>query len=350
MDRSWTWKGDCMTILDLAQKTGIYPKWVAGTSGGVYHSPCPICGGKDRFYIQPYKQMSKCMGSYRCRQCGIYGDSIQFARQFLNLSYQEAAKEVNATIPEQSLPSLHKAYPQAIILKKPSDLWITKASEFIEHAHKKLLCKTDSLKYLETRGLPLQAVQRYKIGWSDKNEFFSRNDWGLDKQISTGGKQRLLWIPKGLVIPTFQSNCEIIRLKVRRADYKQDDQLPKYVAISGSMNGLNIIGSSKNKVMVVVESELDAYAIDYAAHDLVIAVAVGSNIKNPDNVTDQLARNSEHLLICYDNDEAGKKMLIKWQKLYRHAKACPTPIAKDIGEAIQNGLTVKEWILEKITK
>lgn len=337
-----------MTILELAQQTGLNPKWVAGTSGGVYHSPCPICGGTDRFYIQPYRQMSKCFGSYCCRQCGIYGDSIQFARQFLNLSFQEAAKEVNAIINEQSLLPLHKkfSHQRTTVLKKPSALWITKASEHVEQSHKNLLSKTDVLQYLSSRGLPLEAVQWYKIGWSDKNTFYSRSDWGLDDQFSSDGKPRLLWIPKGLVIPTAQSNGEILRLKIRRADYKQDDELPKYVAISGSMNGLSVIGSTKNKIMVVIESELDAYAIDYVAHDFTVIVAVGSNIKNPDNIADKLAQNAKQLLICHDNDEAGKKMLIKWKKLYPHAQAYPTPIGKDIGEAIENGLSIREWLLK----
>ena len=96
--------------------------------------------------------------------------------------------------------------------------------------------------------------------------------------------------------------------------------------------------------MVVVESELDAYAVDLAVHDLVCTIAVGSNIKNPDNVTDRLAKNIKLLLICHDNDLAGAKMLMKWKNLYPHAIGYPTPIGKDIGEAIQNGFNIREWL------
>jgi len=98
-------------------------------------------------------------------------------------------------------------------------------------------------------------------------------------------------------------------------------------------------------IMVVVESELDAYAIDYVAHDFVCAIAVGSNIKNPDNLTDRLAKNAKSLLICHDNDEAGQKMLIKWQRLYSHAIGYPTPLGKDIGEAVKQGFNIREWLL-----
>jgi DNA primase len=347
MDAPWTKKGVVMTILELAQQTGLNPKWVAGTAGGEYHSACPMCSGRDRFYIQPFRQMAKCMGSYCCRQCGIRGDAIQFAREFLNLSFQDAAKTVNAIMTD--LPSsvlFNRFRKQTTVLQKPPALWIEKSSAFVDQAHKNLLCKDDVLQYLVSRGLPLEAVQRYKIGWSDKNEFLSRSDWGLEEQISQEGKSRSLWIPKGIVIPTAQSNGEVIRLKVRRADYKQDDKLPKYVAISGSMNGLSLIGNTRNKIMIVVESELDAYAIDHATNDFAFVVAVGSNIKNPDNVTDKLAQKTVRLLICHDNDEAGKKMLIKWQKLYPHSQACPTPIGKDIGEAVKSGLNIRQWLQE----
>ena len=40
-----------MEILKLAFQDGLNPKKVAATNGGEYHSPCPECGGKDRFII-----------------------------------------------------------------------------------------------------------------------------------------------------------------------------------------------------------------------------------------------------------------------------------------------------------
>lgn len=73
---------ETMTILDMAMQRGIRPKWVAGTAGGEYHSECPECGGMDRFYIQPHKQMKNCKGYFCCRKCGTSGDAIQFARKF----------------------------------------------------------------------------------------------------------------------------------------------------------------------------------------------------------------------------------------------------------------------------
>lgn len=339
-----------MTILELADQAGIKPKWAASTAGGEYHSSCPACGGTDRFYIQPFRQMRNCLGFYSCRRCGAYGDAIQFARQFLNYSFQEAAQITNATLPETThSPSMLLKQNNPPILKAPSKEWITKATSFVDQANRALLHKQDMLQYLAERGLPLSAVERYKIGWSNQDIFFSREEWGLAGQCDDA-RVRSLWIPKGLVIPTIELNRNVIRLKVRRSNWHNNDKLPKYVAISGGMNGLSIIGNTKNSTMIVVEAELDAYAIDYAAHDFAFTIAVGSNIKNPDNVTNRLAQNAPHLLICHDNDEAGKRMLTKWQRLYPHAIAYSTPLGKDIGEAKQKGLNLRAWLYNAIAR
>ena len=206
------------------------------------------------------------------------------------------------------------------------------------------------LKYLHNRGLSLSAIEQYKIGWSNKNYYFPRPSWGLSEQSDPDGipVARFLWIPGGIVIPSLNSNGEVMRLKVRRWDWQEGDKLPKYVIISKSMNGLTLIGSSINKVMVVVESDLDAYAMVGAVEDFVTIVAVGGNTKNPDNVTDRLARQASRLLICHDNDDGGKKMLAKWQEMYSHAMPYPTPIGKDIGEAIQKDFNIREWLLRMI--
>ena len=123
------------------------------------------------------------------------------------------------------------------------------------------------------------------------------------------------------------------------------------MAVSGSSVGLSIIDvatAAKKKALVIVESELDAYAVDYFAGDMVAVVAVGSNTKNPDNYTNHIAKAAYALLICHDNDNAGQIMLKKWKQMYPHARAYPTPIGKDIGEAIIQGFDIRSWLLKEL--
>lgn len=334
-----------MTILELAHHAGLKPKWVASTGGGEYESNCPNCGGDDRFRLWPTAPAKNCQGRYWCRQCAKHGDSIQFARDFLGLSFEQALEKTHATIPQKplSIQWTYNNYKPAV-LKRPPNLWIKKAACLIEHAYQRLLRQRNILDYLQSRGLSREAIQNYKIGWTPADSFHEKDEWGLHE-----ASNKKLWIPKGIIIPTMEAHGDIIRLKVRRFDWKENDELPKYIAISGSMNGLSIMGNASSNIMIVVESELDAYAIHHVAGDFLKVIAVGSCLKNPDNVTDYLAKNTPVLIVCYDNDAAGQKMRDKWQRLYPHARGYSVPHGKDIGEFIEKGGDLKT-IIQKIIK
>ncbi len=330
-----------MVLIELVKRIGIVAKWVATTQGGEYHSSCPECGGKDRFVIQPNKQQKNCIGYYFCRQCDARGDSIQFCIEFLGYSFKEAAEYVGAKLLDQksAIFITKKNESPIMTLNKPSNGWMQQAWGIVQEAHEIMLSQEDILQVLNKRGLPIEAIKKYKIGGLTENKSLYGSDWGLKKDI---------WLPAGIVIPTIEQEDQVIRLKIRRRDWKINDELPKYVAISESMNGLNIIGNKKHPVMVVVESELDAYALHHSVGDFAVIVAVGGCTKKPDPVTDHLARNKTVLLICHDNDDAGNSMFDKWKQLYSHAQRYPTIIGKDIGEAIEQGLDLRAWIIEKL--
>lgn len=334
-----------MKLNELAKLAGLNPKWKATTQGGEYESPCPSCGGKDRFYIQPNKKLKNCEGYYCCRKCGISGDSIQFCRDFLNMEFKEAMTQANARISTRPLVSsiLNHKKPSFVPAKpkQPSDKWMLKAKTIVDAAHSSLLQQPRILEQLEQRGLPLDAVQTYRLGWISETTNVDAIDLDLEKKDK-------VWIPKGILIPVFINN-NVVSLKIRRSDWIEHDKYPKYVVISGGKDGRNIIGETNDRnIMIVVESELDALALHFVLHDIGFAVAIGGSTKKPDNITDYLAKNKKHLFICHDNDEAGKKMLKVWKELYPHAIAYPTSIGKDIGEAIQQGFDIRSWILTAI--
>jgi len=330
-----------MILLDLAQQAGLNPKWAAGTGGGEYHSPCPVCGGKDRFFMQPSRQMRNCRGSYRCRQCGIYGDTIKFAQMILKYPFKEAVEIVGASLPDNQYHSIFRKKIAFITRPMPPALWLKNASNLVEISHRHLLDQSPLLADLGLRGVSLEVIKKHKLGWIKESKFYARDSWGLDANEA----HSQLWMPKGLLIPSIENDSSVVRLKVRRCDIAAGDKLPRYVMISGSMGGMIILGSIHNKIAVVVESELDAYALRHLVAQTVSIICVGGSSKNPDRLTDELARKANTLLICRDNDVAGEKMFTKWRALYPHAKDAPTPVGKDIGEAIEQGLNIKEWLL-----
>ena len=116
------------------------------------------------------------------------------------------------------------------------------------------------------------------------------------------GRPKTVCYPKGIIISTREKSGVIVRQKIRRTDYKDGDKYAKYIAIHGSMNGLNIYGDTSLDHMVVVESEFDAMAIEYAFSCLIFTVAIGGCKKDPDNVVKYFAEHKKQVLIIPDND------------------------------------------------
>ena len=355
-----TYTSALSVLLDLAIEKGLSPVRVSNTEGGEYHSACPLCGGKDRFVIQPYKQGTRCIGRYFCRQCKPKGgDTLSFCIDIMGKTYQEAEQIVGVNTLKSHNKSFtssnffHKQIKKELApLNKPPDLWIEKASELIDLCHKNLLQHEASLKYLCNRGVTLEAVNKYKIGLCLQDQYPVRSSWGLEEE-----PLKELWVPVGIIIPTIEPSGVIVAIKVRCRNYKKDDKYPKYVAIPGSAKGLRFYGNKKLDVMIIVESEFDAIAIDASAGDIAFAIAVGGCTKNPDNVSDYYAKNKKHVLVFPDNDldNTGQKMSDKWQKDFDSIriengltplKPCLAPNGKDIGEYIQQGGDLRSFILQ----
>lgn len=327
---------------------GLIPIKVSNTHGGEYHSQCPECGGKDRFIIQPHFRGTRCEGRYKCRQCSKGGDTVSFCIDILKMPFQEAIERANAIVSPVKLFNNNMKpkkieYPE-IYLTPPPKIWVEKATAFTKWAHENLLKNVEMLKYLEQRGIPLDTVVLFKLGDNPETLNRKRTNWGLKVEDET---KDIFSLPRGIVIPFVEKSGNVTRLKIRRSVPVKDK---RYKVITGSMSGFKIIGDRKLPIMIVVESELDSYALHHAAGHLACIVAVGGNDKNLDSVTADCAREKRKILICHDNDEDNKglKMFEKWQKIYPHAKPCPTPIGKDIGEAFQQGLDIRKWILENV--
>jgi len=341
-----------MELIDLALQISLAPKRVASTHGGEYHSACPKCGGKDRFFMQPHRKMKNCLGYYCCRQCESSGDTIQFGMDFCGMTFPETIKYLGLSeLPNKSfLFKLSKVDRQIepvtfkpVQLVRPTQKWVERATSFVEEAHENILKHKVALRCLSDRGLPIEAVKRYKIGYNVKLRSDKFCHWGLD-----AADERFIWLPKGFVLVTTDENGNVLRIKIRRTGWIEGDRYPKFAIVPGGANGFGVVGDVKNKIMFVVEAELDGYAIHNVVGDIAFVVVVGGSVKSPDNFVNYLAETVSGLLVVHDNDDAGLKMLEKWQQIYSHAKACPTPYGKDIGEAIGKGLDLKSWLLGKI--
>jgi hypothetical protein len=343
-----------MDLIEIAKEIGILPIRIAQTNGGEFVSSCPKCGdgGKnnnsDRFHIWPDEKAKNCIGRYWCRQCEIHGDAIQFCRDFLGLSYAEACSKLKVEFQHYQrniVRDLTKFQRKFEAISKPNSLWQAKASVFTLWCHDMLWKHPESLELLKARGFSEEAIIRWQFGYSPHTFWRKRSDWGLDDKFNNNGYLAKLWLPKGIVIPTF-SDEGIIKLKIRRPDEPQSvgqNKFQKYVIVSSNVDAPSVYGDP-TKPILIMESEFDAMLTYDAVGSLYCVIALGGAQKKPDLQLHEHLKNNPKILLSLDFDESGMSANYFWKSLYPQLIIWPVPMGKSPGDAIKLGIDLKKWI------
>jgi hypothetical protein len=329
-----------MNLLQLANELNISPKRVASTNGGEYHSPCPSCGGKDRFIIWE-KQ-----GRYLCRQCTLKGDAIQFCRDFMGMDYRSACSKVGNE-PKISFKAHSHASPsfEPLHAEEPPIAWQNSAGTFVQQSTAQILQTPEAISELTMRGFAIDTVKLFSLGWNPINQFAPRPDWGLPIAYNEQGREKKIWLPKGLIIPTFIAG-KVAKLKVRRSDWNEQDELPKYIEVTGSMKCPSVYGLLDTKKILIVESEFDGMLIQQYAADLCACMAIGGASKKPDRISHDLLKHSDLTLFALDFDAAGKAAYRFWRSTYSNLRAWPISRGKSPGDALKIGVNLRQWVLD----
>lgn len=342
------------TILDLLKEDGLEPKWVASTNDDEYSSPCPGCGGEDRFQSWPNQGDG---GRWWCRVCKKNGDLIQYLREFRNLSFKESLLFLKKNQPAVDCEKIGTTSENKIIvLNERTDisspeLWKKKAKSLIEAAEKELwtLQNIRVRQWLHERGLKDKAIKQNRLGWNTEDFFCDRKKWGLTEQIKENGRPRKCWIPAGLVIPCFANN-KIVRVFIRRSN-PTDLNLPpiegpRYFLLKGSKGKTPLILGEQKKRAIVVESDLDAMLIEQEAGDLIQPISLGSAMNKPDGEAQTILNQAKIILVSLDRDEAGMKAAWTWWfERYPSAVRWPSAKGKDPGEDYRAGTNIRDWII-----
>lgn len=338
------------SILDLLEEDGIRLQRVANTNGGEYASPCPGCGGKDRFRSWPSQGKG---GRYWCRQCSKSGDLIQYLRDFRCMTFREACNFLGSD------PSIVRNAPNPCtpnnlwkpdVTTPPSKKWQSNALIFLKTAEKQLWeLENNAIRdWLKRRGLTKKTIKQSRLGWNPVNIYKNRQTWGLQGKMKEDGTPSRIWIPEGLVIPYYRDTC-IQKIQVRRSKLEDFDVPPeqggRYVLVSGSAGKVPMVLGNEKRCFVIVESDLDAILLHQEAGDLISSVSLGSASNKPDKENTDLLKQAETILVALDNDEAGKKSAWTWWKNYfPKAERWPVPKGKDPGEAYQKGVDLRRWL------
>ena len=327
-------------LLDLHKNYGFSPE---KQTANEYASPCPGCGGNDRFIVFAEKN------TFWCRQCGKRGDAIQYLREFRGMSFPDAARATgNDIFSARGKSGTHSASKRpATSCQAPSGpttpkkeqpaRWRETAGRFIAQTTKTLQNSPELLTWLRLeRGITQETAQRFQLGWIDHDCFRVKEEWGLPD-----GKR--LFIPSGLVIP-WQGK----RLRIRRdnpGEYNGKANKKYYNVTCSDMEPMTI-GTPHETTAIIVESELDAILLAQEIKREVFIVALGSCAVKPDDALLNVFLSCPAVLVVLDTDEAGAKASTWWLENVSSTYRTLTPKAfgKDITEAFLNGLDLNEWI------
>lgn len=252
--------------------------------------------------------------------------------------------------------------------KIPSEKWRLQATKLANDAHGQLLGHSRALTFLAGRGLPLEAVQRYRLGYLEGEDktgtclYRARKAFDLpDKMNRDGTKTRTsLWIPRCFTIPLWnpgwQQPDEVhrVRLRRRKGDLKTEkDQ--KYLLLEGSGQAPMVLlpegVSPALAPWVVVEAELDAMAVHFACGGKVGVIAVLTNRGKPDVVAHKWLSQAPVILVALDFDPPDRKGnrpgyqgSLWWKDTYAASRRWPSSIGKDPGEDFAKGVNLAEWV------
>lgn len=362
-------------------------KKVSPRSGGEYHSPCPKCGGTDRFITFPEQeggelcQKHGVTGTWACpRHCKTGGDAITFLMEFDGLTFSAACQQLGIGLDpaDSNKPRQYRALRRPELKKSPSftpasyaapsAAWSAQATKLALEAHDFLLNEPHILRYLARRGLPLAAVQAYRLGYIEGEDkktgtciFRQRSAFGLPlKTRGDGTASRALRIPRGITIPAWAEDGSCLRIRIRKRDRDLDPNNKKdskYILIPQPENPYSaplvlppLSVSPELSTWVIVEAELDAMALHHACGGRAGAVSVLTVAGKPDKKAHELLSKAVRILVAldFDSDKDGKNTSAEawqwWKNTYASARLWPVPVGKDPGEAFAAGADLHTWV------
>jgi DNA primase len=355
-----------ITVLDLAEEdTSLAKKSVNEKSG-----PCPECGGKDRFNVKWNGEswVFMCRGCWdseqylteRDRKRG-WGSEVQYLMHYRGMKYSQAlaflVDQGNMTLDEavQHLSKMEPDRARALLIRygatedgsmqetprrrpqRGSDqsVPITDPAKQ-ELYHRELLdaigrlrsnVGQDALNYLYNRGFPDDLIAEAHIGFSLK-----------------GGVPRL-------IIPSINGGRVVA---IYRRDLRPDvPHEERWRDAPGSLDNQLYLADClqrKDKVVVLVESALDALSVIVACgYDLVNVVATGGikKCRNP-LVLGKLAR-MPLILVAFDADKDGDEAAKWWLKRLANSSRL-RPILHDVNDMLVDQWDIQEWIEQGIAK
>jgi len=321
--------------LDIVEVISQYVKLTK--AGANYKALCPFHKEKTpSFYVSPSKQIFHCFG------CGAGGDVVKFVMMIENIEFREALK----ILAEKAGVKL-SFESQEIRSKKQKLIDIhTKATEFYHH---NLLNNQEALNYLLKRGLKLETIKEFKLGFA-LDEWRSLTNYLINigfspqeifeaglviskkefPQITSKDQQKNYKLEVSDIYDRFRSRIifpiedissnviaftgRIFELKKPLKTIKNVEEVGKYINSPNTLiydKSKTLFGLSKSKKYlsleektVLVEGPMD-FLMGWQSGLKNIIATCGTSLTNYH--LDILKKYNKNLVLAFDMDEAGMK-------------------------------------------
>lgn len=274
-----------------------------------WSSPCPFCGGNDRFVILPYESSNPKTGKEMpphafCRQCNAWVTAETLLQRKEGISWHEAHAIVEGTKSLDELtPGSHrysgktkKQLTPAEVEGAPWQEWQWAARGFARMCKAALWSENGekALQWLRDRGLSDEGIDSHDLGYCPQDHVV---DWG------TGEKIKLY---RGIVIP-YLGEDQLWKLEIRRSTNIKKD---RYRTIEGSSNALyGYTGLEFKGKAVMVEGVFDALCMEQALQEAgiegVAVVATGSTDGSKISRWKMKLALCDRVIVAFDNDADG---------------------------------------------
>jgi Zinc-binding domain of primase-helicase len=187
-------------IVEVARRHGVLEN--LSKSGVEWVEPCPVCGGQDRFSINPEKPSEHygSRGVFNCRQCGAGGDVIDFEKFLTGASFGEAVlaleeiEELEAIEREEADPAAAEA---KALRDRRRELFVAEKIDFIVGTLDPIISSPGASYLSDVRSIDIDlpavrdALERVGgLGWHPRLYFSAPNPdephHELHKQLLSG--------------------------------------------------------------------------------------------------------------------------------------------------------------------
>lgn len=326
---------------DIVRVIGSY---VNLTPKGNYHfGLCPFHNEKSpSFSVTQDRQMYHCFG------CNASGNVYTFIMQIERLNFKESieflANLIGYRLPTDSSVSNKELSEKNEIYQMHLDAM---------NLYKRALYEKDdvALNYLKNRNLDNNTIEKFSLGYATNRSdflynFLLKSDYDIDLMVKSGliikGQNGYFDRFYGRVIfPIFDTSNRVVGFGGR----SMNDKGAKYLNSSTTpifhkdrtLYGLNFAKTTKKNDFILVEGYLDVIKLHKFGFDNAIA-ALGTAFNQ--NHVRTISQYKKDVVVCFDNDEAGKEATNKAIKVLSidkpNTKVLRIKDAKDPDEFLEN--------------